>query len=291
LLKQADLAMYKAKETGRNAVRFFDPAMQTAVIERSILESGLRRAIQENQLVLHYQAQVVGEGRVTGAEVLVRWQHPERGLVPPAEFIPLAEETGLILPLGHWVLESACTQLALWAGQPDLAPLTVAVNVSVQQFREAGFVAKVLAVLSQTGANPNRLKLELTESLLVDNVEDIIEKMHLLKARGVGFSLDDFGTGYSSLSYLKQLPLDQLKIDQTFVRDVLVDPNDAAIAKTIVALAQSLGLGVIAEGVETQAQRDFLANAGCHAYQGYFFSRPLPLDGFEEFTRRAGGTT
>lgn len=287
LLKQADLAMYKAKETGRNAIRFFDPAMQTVVMERSILESGLRRAIQENQLVLHYQAQVVGEGRVTGAEVLVRWQHPERGLVPPAEFIPLAEETGLILPLGHWVMESACTQLALWAGQPDLAPLTVAVNVSVQQFREAGFVAKVLAVLSQTGANPNRLKLELTESLLVDNVEDIIEKMHLLKARGVGFSLDDFGTGYSSLSYLKQLPLDQLKIDQTFVRDVLVDPNDAAIAKTIVALAQSLGLGVIAEGVETQAQRDFLANAGCYAYQGYFFSRPLPLDGFEEFARRA----
>lgn len=287
LLKQADLAMYKAKETGRNAIRFFDPAMQTVVMERSILESGLRRAIQENQLVLHYQAQVVGEGRVTGAEVLVRWQHPERGLVPPAEFIPLAEETGLILPLGHWVMESACTQLALWAGQPDLALLTVAVNVSVQQFREAGFVTKVLAVLSQTGANPNRLKLELTESLLVDNVEDIIEKMHLLKARGVGFSLDDFGTGYSSLSYLKQLPLDQLKIDQTFVRDVLVDPNDAAIAKTIVALAQSLGLGVIAEGVETQAQRDFLANAGCHAYQGYFFSRPLPLDGFEEFARRA----
>ncbi|NMM21380.1 MAG: EAL domain-containing protein [Rhodoferax sp.] len=287
LLKQADLAMYKAKETGRNAVRFFDPAMQTAVIERSILESGLRRAIQENQLVLHYQAQVVGEGRVTGAEVLVRWQHPERGLVPPAEFIPLAEETGLILPLGHWVLESACSQLALWAGQPDLALLTVAVNVRVQQFRESGFVAKVLAVLSQTGANPNRLKLELTESLLVDNVEDIIEKMHLLKARGVGFSLDDFGTGYSSLSYLKQLPLDQLKIDQTFVRDVLVDPNDAAIAKTIVALAQSLGLGVIAEGVETQAQRDFLAKAGCYAYQGYFFSRPLPLDGFEEFARRA----
>ena len=287
LLKQADLAMYKAKETGRNAVRFFDPAMQTAVIERSILESGLRRAIQENQLVLHYQAQVVGEGRVTGAEVLVRWQHPERGLVPPAEFIPLAEETGLILPLGHWVLESACSQLALWAGQPDLALLTVAVNVSVQQFRESGFVAKVLAVLSQTGANPNRLKLELTESLLVDNVEDIIEKMHLLKARGVGFSLDDFGTGYSSLSYLKQLPLDQLKIDQTFVRDVLVDPNDAAIAKTIVALAQSLGLGVIAEGVETPAQRDFLAKAGCYAYQGYFFSRPLPLDGFEEFARRA----
>ena len=286
LLKQADLAMYKSKETGRNALRFFDPAMQSVVMQRAALESGVRSAILENQFALHYQAQVVGDGRVTGAEALVRWQHPERGMVPPAEFIPLAEETGLILPLGRWVLITACTQLATWATRVELAHLTVAVNVSVRQFREPDFVAMVLAILSQTGANPHRLKLELTESLLVDNLQDVIEKMHALKTRGVGFSLDDFGTGYSSFSYLKRLPLDQLKIDQSFVRDVLVDPNDAAIAKAIMALAQSLGLEVIAEGVETETQRDFLASSGCHAYQGYFFSRALPVDAFEAFARR-----
>jgi predicted signal transduction protein with EAL and GGDEF domain len=286
LLKQADLAMYKAKDTGRNALSFFDPAMQTIVMERVALEADLREAVHKKQFVLHYQAQVVDEGRVIGAEVLVRWQHPERGMVSPAEFIPLAEETGLILPLGDWVLETACRQLALWASRAEMAHLTVAVNVSAQQFREADFVDSVLAVLRQTGANPQRLKLELTESLLVSNVEDIVGKMHALKAKGVGFSLDDFGTGYSSLSYLRRLPLDQLKIDQSFVRDVLSDPNDAVIAKTIVALAQSLGLGVIAEGVETTAQRDFLANSGCHAYQGYFFSRPLPIAGFEQFVQR-----
>ena len=286
LLKQADLAMYKAKGSGRNALRFFDPALQTVVMERAALESGLRLAIQQKQFVLHYQAQVVAENRVTGAEALLRWQHPERGMVPPSEFIPLAEETGLILPLGRWVMFTACAQLAIWASQEDMAQLSIAVNVSVQQFREPDFVAMVLAILGETGANPQRLKLELTESLLVDNLQDIIDKMHALKARGVSFSLDDFGTGYSSFSYLRRLPLDQLKIDQSFVRDVLVDPNDAAIARTIVALAQSLGLGVIAEGVETQTQRDFLASSGCHAYQGYFFSRPLPIDGFEAYARR-----
>jgi EAL domain-containing protein (putative c-di-GMP-specific phosphodiesterase class I) len=229
---------------------------------------------------------VIAGGRVTGAEALVRWQHPERGMVAPAEFIPLAEETGLILLLGQWVLQAACVQLVQWASRADMAHLMMAVNVSAYQFREPDFVQQVLAAIARTGANPSRLKLELTESLLVDNVEETIEKMFALKARGVGFSLDDFGTGYSSLSYLKRLPLDQLKIDQSFVRDILVDPNDAAISRTIVALAQSLGLGVIAEGVETQAQQDFLANAGCHAYQGYFFSRPLPVEGFEEFVRR-----
>jgi diguanylate cyclase (GGDEF)-like protein/PAS domain S-box-containing protein len=286
LLKQADLAMYKSKTSGRNGLHFFDPAMQTVVVERVALETGLRKAIEGNQLLLHFQPQVVGVGCVMGAEALVRWQHPERGMVSPAEFIPLAEETGLILPLGQWVLERACAQLALWAIHPDMAHLTVAVNVSAQEFRDADFVLKVVAILNQTGANPNRLKLELTESLLVDNVEDVIDKMSALKARGVGFSLDDFGTGYSSLSYLKRLPLDQLKIDQSFVRDILIDPNDAAIARTIVALAQSLGLDVIAEGVETETQRAFLASSGCHAYQGYFFSRPLPVAGFEEFVRR-----
>jgi len=220
--------------------------------------------------------------------VLLRWKHPQRGMVSPAEFIPLAEETGLILRLGHWVLETACRQLVQWAGQAHLSHLTVAVNVSVHQFRQADFVDQVLAVLADTGANPQRLKLELTESLLVDNVEEIIEKMAALKAWGIGFALDDFGTGYSSLSYLKRLPLDQLKIDQSFVRDVLMDPNDAAIARTIVALANSLGLGVIAEGVETVAQRDFLARHGCHAYQGYLYSRPLPLAEFEALAQRVG---
>lgn len=286
LLKQADLAMYRSKDAGRNALRFFDPAMQTAVVARADMEAGLRTGLEEKQFQLHYQAQVVGNGRVTGAEVLVRWFHPERGMVSPGEFIPVAESTGLILPLGQWVLETACSQLALWAKHPQMDLLTIAVNVSTRQFRQTDFVQQVLTTLHRTGANPERLKLELTESLLVENVQDIIEKMFALKAKGVGFSLDDFGTGYSSLSYLKRLPLDQLKIDQSFVRDVLSDPNDAAIARTVVALAHSLGLGVIAEGVETEEQRAFLASAGCHAYQGYFFSRPLPIDSFEEFARR-----
>jgi diguanylate cyclase (GGDEF)-like protein len=286
LLKQAEIAMYRAKAAGRNALRFFDPAMEEAMMARAGLEADLRQAVEDKQIFLHYQAQVVDDGRVTGAEVLARWKHPRLGLVSPAEFIPLAEETGLILPMGQWVLETACRQLAVWAGQARMAHLTLAVNVSVHQFSQADFVEQVLAVIKSTGADPQRLKLELTESLLVSNVDDIIEKMFALKAKGVGFSLDDFGTGYSSLAYLKRLPLDQLKIDQSFVRDVLVDPNDAAIARTIVALAQSLGLGVIAEGVETAAQRDFLASAGCHCYQGYFFSRPLPVEGFEEYAQR-----
>jgi diguanylate cyclase (GGDEF)-like protein len=283
LTKQAELAMYKAKDAGRNLIRYFDPAMEIAVIERAAMEKDLHQAVAEQQFLLHYQAQVAGDGQLTGAEVLVRWQHPLRGMVSPADFIPLAEETGLILPLGQWVLNTACALLAQWSTQSGMDHLTLAVNVSARQFREPDFVGKVQAVISQTGANPNRLKLELTESMLVDNVDDIIAKMLSLKASGIGFSLDDFGTGYSSLSQLKRLPLDQLKIDQSFIREVLSNPNDAAIARTVVALAQSLGLGVIAEGVETAAQRDFLAASGCHAYQGYFFSRPVPLKGFEEF--------
>lgn len=287
LLKQADLAMYKSKDMGRNTLHFFNAEMESVVMERAALEKDLREAIQENQCTLHYQAQIVDDGRITGAEVLLRWQHPKRGMISPADFIPLAEETGLILALGHWVLHTACTQLAVWAKRPEMAHLTVAVNVSVHQFRQADFVDQVLRIIQTTGANPQRLKLELTESMLVSNVEDIIEKMSALKLKGVGFSLDDFGTGYSSLSYLRRLPLDQLKIDQSFVRDVLSDPNDAAIAKTIIALAKSLGLGVIAEGVETASQRDFLAAAGCHAYQGYYFSQPLALEDFEAFAQKA----
>ncbi len=291
LMKQVDLAMYRAKSAGRNLIRFFDPTMQAAVTERAALEIDLRQAIKESQFELYYQPQIVGDGRVTGAEALLRWHHPRRGMVPPAEFIPTAEEAGLILPMGHWVLQSACTQLFLWARQPGMENLTVAVNVSARQFRQADFVEQVLAVLKATGADPHRLKLELTESLLISHVDNVIDKMFALKAKGVGFSLDDFGTGFSSLSYLKRLPLDQLKIDQSFVRDVLTDPNDAAIAKTIIALGQSLGLGVIAEGVEIAEQRDFLRDAGCHAYQGYFFSRPLPVADFEAFSRRAGASS
>ncbi len=285
LLKQGDLAMYKAKAAGRNTLRFFDPDMEIDVMKRATLENDLHEAIEKQQFILHYQAQMTN-GRLSGAEVLVRWQHPQRGMIPPAEFIPLAEETGLILSLGHWVLETACKQLALWAAHPELAHLTIALNISARQFHKPDFVDQVMTVIQQTGANSLRLKLELTESLLVDNVDDIIVKMNALKTFGVGFALDDFGTGFSSLNYLKRLPLDQMKIDQSFVRDILEDANDAVIARTIVALAQSLGLGVIAEGVETEAQRDFLAGLDCHAYQGYYFSRPLPLEEFEEFARR-----
>ncbi|MDZ7938737.1 MAG: EAL domain-containing protein [Rhodoferax sp.] len=287
VLKQSELAMYRAKETGRNTARFFDPEMQTAVLKHVALEKSLRAALQAKEFVLHYQPLVIGAGQLTGAEALIRWQHPQRGMVSPAEFIPMAEETGLIVPLGLWVLEAACFQLAEWSIRPERAHLTIAVNVSAQQFRHPQFVEQVLDILKRTGANARRLKLELTESLLVSDVEGTIEKMFALKAKGVGFSLDDFGTGYSSLSYLKRLPLDQLKIDQSFVRDVLVDPNDATIAKTIVTLAQSLGLAVIAEGVETQEQKDFLASHGCHAYQGYLFSKPLPIAQFEVFAQRA----
>jgi diguanylate cyclase (GGDEF)-like protein/PAS domain S-box-containing protein len=286
LLKRADLAMYQAKSAGRNTLRFFDPDMQAVVNARALLELNLREGLRGGQFLLYYQAQV-DRGRVTGAEVLLRWQHPERGFVSPADFIPLAEDTGLILPLGQWVLTTACQQLFAWAADPLFAPLTLSVNVSSRQFRQPDFVNQVLTTLAAAGADPHKLKLELTESLLLDNVEGTIAKMSQLKAHGVGFSLDDFGTGYSSLAYLKRLPLDQLKIDQSFVRDVLTDPNDAAIAKTIIALAQSLGLGVMAEGVEIAAQRDFLAASGCHTYQGYFFSRPLPLEGFETFFRQA----
>jgi len=285
LLKQADLAMYKAKETGRNTLRFFDPDMAQDVLKRAVLENDLREAVQKQQFILHYQAQISGH-RVIGVEALLRWQHPEHGLVSPAEFIPALEETGLILAVGQWVLEMTCQQLAAWAEQPELSHLTVSVNISARQLNDEGFVEQVLMALERSGAKADRLKLELTESLLVNNIEEIIIKMSALKAEGVGFSLDDFGTGYSSLAYLKRLPLDQLKIDRSFVRDILADPNDAAIARTIVALADSMGLTVIAEGVETEAQRETLAQQGCHAYQGYLFSRPVPLDEFESFLKR-----
>ncbi|HEY4317453.1 MAG TPA: EAL domain-containing protein [Herbaspirillum sp.] len=281
LLKRADMAMYQAKAAGRNTMRFFSPAMQAAVSRRALLETDLREGLGRNEFVLHYQPQVDSEGRITGAEALVRWQHPQHGLVSPAEFIPLAEDSGLIFPLGLWVLNTACRQLALWANDPRSDALALSVNVSARQFQHPHFVDILLEVLEQTGANPYRLKLELTESLFVTDMEIAAAKMSTLKARGVEFSLDDFGTGYSSLSYLKRLPLKQLKIDQSFVRDILTDSNDAAIAIMIVALARSLGLEVIAEGVESVEQRQFLFDHGCPLYQGYLFSPPVPISRFD----------
>lgn len=283
LLKQADLAMYKSKEAGRNAIRFFDPTMESAIRQRMDLELEFRHAIANNELVVHYQAQVDGSGRLVGAEALVRWLHPQRGLVPPGDFIPFAEETGLILPMGKWVLARACEQLAAWSTRPWLADLTISVNVSAHQFRQFDFLEMVEKAISESGANPAKLKLELTESLLVSNVEEVIQKMHLLKDQGVGCSLDDFGTGYSSLSYLKRMPLEQLKIDQSFVRDMLTDANDASIVKAIIDLARNLGKSVIAEGVESEQQRNFLTSAGCHFFQGYWIARPKPIDKFEAF--------
>jgi len=280
-LRRAELAMFQAKEAGRNMLCFFDPQMQAVVSEHATMAADLREAVIKQQFVLHYQPQVVGTGRITGVEALVRWEHPRRGRVSPAEFIPMAEETGLILPLGQWVLETACQQLAAWEQHPEMAHLTMAVNVSARQFHQRDFVDGVLATLERTGAKPKRLKLELTESMLVDDVEAIIVKMGALKARGVSFSLDDFGTGYSSLAHLKRLPLDQLKIDQGFVRNIVTDANDAVIAKMVVVLAESMGLSVIAEGVELQAQANALAKLGCHAYQGYLFNRPLSLEALE----------
>jgi diguanylate cyclase (GGDEF)-like protein/PAS domain S-box-containing protein len=280
LLKRADMAMYQAKAAGRNMLQFYDPRVQAVLRARAALELDLRAGLAEGQFELFYQPQME-DGRITGAEALLRWRHPRDGYISPAAFIPLAEEAGLILPLGEWVLQTACHQLAAWARNPALAHLRLAVNVSPRQFHLSSFVPQVLAALAVSGAQARQLELELTEGLLLEDVEDTIEKMAQLKGYGVGFSLDDFGTGYSSLSYLKRLPLDQLKIDQSFVRDVLSDPNDAAIARTIVALGTSLGLRVIAEGVETEAQRAFLESNHCRAWQGYLLSPPVPLDQFE----------
>lgn len=257
------------------------------IAEHSTLEVDLRKGLLRDEFFLVYQPQVTSMGLVTGAEALLRWRHPKLGLVPPDEFIPLAEQTGLILPLGSWVLGTACAQLVAWADQPGMEELSLSVNVSVHQFRQADFVHVVQSVLERTGAQPQRLKLELTESSLAHDMEDIVRKMEQLKALGVGFSLDDFGTGYSSLNYLKRLPLDQLKIDQSFVRDVLTDPNDAAIARMVIGLGDSLHFTVIAEGVETRGQQDFLMQSGCHLFQGYLFSKPVTAEAFEQFVRVA----
>lgn len=280
VLQQADLAMYQAKADGRNTVRFFAPALQAAVNARAAMEEELRRAIKTNQFLLYYQSQI-DRGVLVGAEALLRWRHPVRGILSPGAFISLAEETGLILPLGDWVMETACQQIAAWAGRKGLPEITVAVNISARQFRNPDFVENVLKMLDRTGTDPRHLKLELTESMLVENIEDVIDKMKDLKSHGLRFSLDDFGTGYSSLAYLRRLPLDQLKIDQTFVRDILKDASCGAIAQSIISLGKAMGLSVIAEGVETEEQRDFLARLGCHLFQGFLFSRPVPLEEFQ----------
>lgn len=274
-LAQAEVAMYQAKATGRNTYSFFDPSLQTKVSDRLTTVSGLKDAIRENQFYLLYQPQVRADGEIVGAEALIRWEDPRRGLIAPAEFIGIAEDTGLILPIGEWVLENACRQLAAWSDQPGMSSITLAVNVSARQFHQAGFTDTLLKILDKTQANPHRLKLELTESVFIDDIEAVIAKMLVLKSRGISFALDDFGTGYSSLMYLKRLPLDKLKIDQSFVRDILIDPNDAAIAQMVVALGNTLGLRVIAEGVETEAQRAYLQSLGCSHYQGYMFGKPM----------------
>jgi diguanylate cyclase (GGDEF)-like protein/PAS domain S-box-containing protein len=280
VLQQADIAMYQAKAAGRNTLRFFAPALQAAINTRAAMEDELRQAIGTGQIEVYYQPQVQS-GALIGAEALLRWIHPQRGFLPPMDFIPLAEETGLILPLGNWVLETACRQIASWSQRQETAHITVAVNISARQLRQPDFVDQVLGALERAGANPRNLDLELTESMLLDNIDEVIAKMTALKSHGLRFSLDDFGTGYSSLSYLKRLPLDQLKIDRAFVHDMLVDVTSGAIAQTVISLSKAMGLAVMAEGVETEQQRDFLASLGCHTFQGFLFSPPLSLKEFE----------
>lgn len=286
VLKQADIAMYQAKDSGRNAIRFFDQEMQDAVIARANLEQQLRAAILQKQFQLHFQPQIDHEGRVLGGEVLLRWLHPQLGLVMPGHFINLAEDTGLILPIGEWVLKAACAQLKAWQANPYAKNLTLSVNVSAKQFRQADFVDQVQTLINHYAINPALLKLELTESMLFKDINSMISTMHALRNIGISFELDDFGTGYSSLQYLKQLPLSQLKIDQSFVRDIALDSNDRTLVLTMITMAHSLGLEVIAEGVETEQQLEFLKDKGCDHYQGYLFSKPLPLEEFEAYLQQ-----
>jgi diguanylate cyclase (GGDEF)-like protein len=281
LLKRADIAMYQAKKAGRNTMCFFDPQMQDVIHARIDLERELRKALDNQQFQLHYQIQVDDSGSPLGAEALIRWLHPERGLVSPFHFIPLAEETGLILPIGQWVLDTACAQLKAWERNKITRNLSISINISAKQFRQTDFVTQVKTAVRHHAIIPNRLKLELTESILLENIEEAVTTMNTLKEIGVWFSLDDFGTGYSSLQYLKRLPLHQLKIDQSFVRDIVADSSDKAIVCTIIAMAQSMDLEVIAEGVETEAQQTFLHKNGCMHYQGYLFGKPMPIEQFE----------
>ncbi|MDO9304080.1 MAG: EAL domain-containing protein [Sulfuricurvum sp.] len=286
LLRQADLALYKAKDAGRNTLRFFDPAMQKELEFRIALESELNIAIMQEQFRLYYQPQVDSKGHVKSLEALIRWSHPQRGLVAPDDFIHLAEETGLILTIGKWVMETACSQLKQWETHPHTSALKIAVNVSAKEFRQSDYVAQVERIIKASRINPLLLKLELTESIVIENMEDTIEKMNALKLLGITFSMDDFGTGFSSLAYLAQLPLTQLKIDKSFVDNIPGTKNNEMITRTIITMGHGLEMHVIAEGVETQAQREFLEANGCTAYQGYLFSRPLPITELEEFLKR-----
>ena len=288
LLRQAELAMYKSKKLGRNAVRFFEDAMQSELDRRNQLEDELREAIRQHQFVLHYQVQVDADSRPLGAEALIRWQHPLHGLVPPAAFIPLAEETGLIEPIGRWALATACRQLAVWAQEETFRELSVAVNVSPRQFRSEHFVEEVLAELEHAGVPPSRLKIEVTESLAIDDFAASVVKLRRLQASGVRISLDDFGTGNSSLNYLTKLPLAQLKIDKSFVDELPASQRDAMVAQTIIAMGRGLELDVIAEGVESRAQHAYLIAQGCHAFQGYLFGKPQPAADFEAAVRAWG---
>jgi len=289
LIKHADLAMYQAKDAGRNIVRFFDTNMQKSVEARAEMESDLRRAISAREFRLFYQIQLDSDDHPIGVEALIRWQHSKRGLVSPAQFIPVAEESSLILEIGSWVLDTACQQIALWSLDEKMRNLVLAINISAQQFKQVDFVDQVAVMIRKYGIDSSRLKLELTESIALDDIDSVVAKMLVLKhQRGVTLSLDDFGTGYSSLSYLKRLPLDQIKIDQSFVRDIPTDPSDAVMAKTIIDMAKNFGLNVIAEGVETEAQMAFLKENGCMAFQGYLFSKPVPIEEFEALMGNRG---
>jgi diguanylate cyclase (GGDEF)-like protein/PAS domain S-box-containing protein len=283
LLQHAEVAMYRAKEAGRNGYQFYRPEMNARTRERLLLENGLRQAVEKQQLVLYYQPKVdLSSGQLTGVEALLRWRHPDLGMVSPADFIPLAEETGLIVPIGEWVLRTACEQAQVWT-QSGLPPLRVAVNISGRQFRQTDFVDMVEGVLAQTGLDPRWLELEITESVVMENVEETILTLNALKARGLHLAIDDFGTGYSSLSYLKRFPITSLKIDRSFINEVGTDANDAAIASSVIALAQAMSLEVVAEGIETDEQLRFLVARGCTEGQGYLFSRPVPPAELELF--------
>jgi len=286
VLKFADIAMYQAKKAGRNTMRFFDPEMQDAIHVRVDMERELRKAFEQHQFELYYQIQVDNLNNPVGAESLIRWVHPERGLVPPFHFIQMAEDAGLILPIGQWVLETACAQLKAWEQQPQTRDLTLSINVSAKQFHQLDFAEQVKAAIQYHAIKPSLLKIELTESLLLEHIEDTIFTMNSLRELGIKFSLDDFGTGYSSLQYLKKLPLTQLKIDQSFVRDIVDDSNDRSIVRTIIAMAHNLNLNVIAEGVETEEQKQLLLNKGCMHYQGYLFGEPLSIEKFESALRQ-----
>lgn len=281
LLKHADSAMYQSKKAGRNTIRFYDPHTQATLVAHHEMETALRHALKNRELQLYYQMQVNSSGQPIGAEALLRWHHTKTGIVPPDQFIPLAEATGLIVPIGLWVLQTACEQLKQWQQSQTTCELVLAVNISVRQFRETDFVAQVRQTLTASGINPAYLKLEITESMIIDNIDETIDTMHALKSLGLKFSMDDFGTGYSSLSIIKRLPLDQLKIDRSFVNDIQHDAFDRAIVRTIIAMAQSMKLSIIAEGVETEAQHQILLNKGCTSFQGYLFGRKVPIEQFE----------